>query len=121
MIKYIKKHNPDIATQFIKYYMVNYNEKLHVNTFITLPLEYQLGIFMEFFQTMNLEFIFDTHTYIIYYIDPRLNANNVIAKYNKDGILTDELYEGKVEKDNNVLNSARLAIEYIINVVLIPF
>ncbi len=113
--------NPDLGKNIVKYY----NSKslpLPITTFIKLPFEYQLGFLIDYFENQhNMHILVDLTNVVIHYVNPELNANEIIANYNKTGKWNDIILSESFKQSSNLLESYYLGFRYVINVALQPF
>jgi hypothetical protein len=79
----------DNGKELNSYYMANYRTKLLFSSFINLPAVFQIGIAVEYLNTKNIGMYIDLHNVHYFYIDPRLNVNNMLVNQAKTGKLTD--------------------------------
>lgn len=124
MIYELGKKYPDYGGELVKFYYDKYNKILSIENFIKLPPIYHISVIKEFLQTKNVGFLTDLHNVNIYYIDPRLNANAILAKFNKDGVLTDIIEHINFTFENGfkkLVDADVYAINYIFENILIPF
>lgn len=62
--------NVKVLNAFIDWYVKNYQDKLDIKTFLSLPFEYQYGIFINFFEEVyNYAIHADRESYVIFYPD----------------------------------------------------
>ena len=111
-----------IANKFINWYTMIYKDKLPIATFFALPFEFQLGIFIEFFeQEYNYGIHADRESYIILYPDME-KAKDIINSrpgklLDKDNI---EYYDFNSIMLKTLYNYER-AILKIIDLIINPF
>lgn len=124
MIYDLAKKHPDAGGDLLKFYFNKYNKILNIDSFVKLPPIYQISIIKEFLQTKNIGFITDLYNVNVFYIDPRINANNILKHFNEKGKLTDIIIHLNFdikESFTNVTDSDIYAINYIFDNILIPF
>ena len=60
----------EVLNAFIAWYKANYDSKLPILTFFTLPFEFQLGILINFFEeNYNYSLHADRESYLVFYPD----------------------------------------------------
>jgi hypothetical protein len=73
----------DTGKELLEFYVTKYDKILKASEFVKLPPIYQIGIIFEFLQVKkNIGMLVDLHNVNIFYVDPRINANNLIKHLN---------------------------------------
>jgi len=79
--------NIEVLDTFIDWYIKNNQSKLDIKTFLSLPFEYQYGVFIIFFEEVyNYAIHADRESYVIFYPDIE-KAREIII--NRSGKLLD--------------------------------
>jgi len=122
MITELVKLNEPLTKELVDFYIAKYNNIMHISSFVKLSSTYQLGVIIEFLNSKNVSYVCDLHNVYIFYVDPRLNANNIIKHYNEKGQLTDIIKSfNKDTEFKSILEANVWTIEYIFKETLKPF
>jgi hypothetical protein len=122
MIKDLVKLNEALTKELIDWYVGKYNNIIHITSFVKLPDMYILGIIHEFLAIKNVSYFCSRSMVVVWYVNPFLNANNIIKHYNEKGELTDIINTLEFEITfDNILDAHIWSIKYIFEKILIPF
>jgi hypothetical protein len=115
----------DAGKELLEFYVNKYNKILIASEFVKLPPIYQIGIIFEFLQlNKNIGVLVDLHNVNIFYVDPRINANNILKHYNEKGQLTDIIKHLHFELEDGfktIPEASIYAINYVFEHMLQPF
>jgi len=115
------KLNNDIAKDMLVTYRANH-KLVSLQVFITLPFSLQLGYLIEYFSSKhNIGIAVDLTNIYVYYLNPELNANEIINNYNKTGKWTDVIYVDNDSVVSNSLDNYYNAFSIILSKLLQPF
>ncbi len=122
MITELVKLNEPLTKELVDFYIAKYNKIIHISSFVKLSPTYQLGVIIEFLNSKNVSYLCDLYNVYIFYVDPRLNANNIIKHYNEKGQLTDIIKSfNKDTEFKSIIEANIWTIEYIFKEILKPF
>lgn len=115
----------DTGKELLEFYVTKYDKILKASEFVKLPPIYQTGIIFEFLQVKkNIGVLVDLHNVNIFYVDPKLNANNILKHLNEHGQFTDiitHLHFELTEGFKTIPEASIYAIKYVFEHILIPF
>ena len=119
LITEISKYK-EFATNLFQWYLTKY--KIPLQTFIQLPEIMQFNVISEFIiEKYNIAYHFDIGAYVIYYYNPELNVNEMIANSKSTGSFTPTIDKAFDLVEMNYIDSNRRAIFKVIDIINNPF
>jgi len=110
--------NKDNIKSFLEYYSNNYT--IDSKVFLVLPVDCIIGVAIKYFESKNIAYLVDLNNLILYYPNPQLEVNKLLANYKVSGKFTDIIEEVSISSVNLVEANVK-AIEYIFNKLNTPF
>lgn len=115
VLKLSNKHNKFMKS-FIKWYTQQYNDKLNVNTFITLPSIYQLSIIYKYIRfKYKLGISYDEWAVVIYYLNPEDNTDYIMDNYINTKKFNNIAYAEYELEELNMVDAFERAIITLLN------
>lgn len=109
--------NKDTVKDFLEWLNTNSN----LTVILPMPVETIIGYAIKYLATKNLSYICDLHSIIVYYLDPKLVVNILLAKHAETGKFTDIVYELYDINSPDITTSHLKAIEFLLNKLNNPF
>jgi len=97
--------------EFIVWYKDNYNQGVEIKVLLNLHQDYSLSILHTYLnKAYNIGILYDSYTYYIYIVDPKLKVNEILNRYKVDGVFTHVIITDTNKKKANVNTVFRRAI-----------